>query len=521
MKKILLLFLLLLSIISCGKKEVLFSELQHRNDGLYYEKNQNKPFSGIVLTKYEDGQIEEKAKMVKGVLHGEFSLYTENGDLRIKGKYINGFLDNESNYLIALEEFQNLKEGDKDIKKINNLLFNHYPDKYDNVWQPKEGLARAKKDGKYGYIDDNGKVIIPFEYEYAEDFNEGLAIVWKGYKLLVDDYFKCGYIDKTGKEVISIKYDDVEKFKNGIAKVTENRESFFINKMGEISFKYDKANDFSEGLAAVEKAGKWGYIDRTRKEVIPFKYDEANDFSEGLAAIEKNGKYGYIDKTGKVIIPFKYDRANDFSEGLAAIEKDRKWGYIDKIGKVIIPFEYDEANDFSEGLAVIEKDRKWGYIDKIGKIQFYIDIYDPSYNSVGFMGKFNEGLAYLDYDFGSHRIISNCYINKNGEEVIDLFADNIFPTCSSFNEGLAIVLKHDKWGYIDKTGKIVIPFEYDKANDFSGGLAAVEKNGKWGYIDRTGKIVIPFEYDKANDFSEGLAAVEKNGKWDYLNKPEE
>ena len=329
MKKILLLFLLLLSIISCGKKEVLFSELQHRKDGLYYEKNQSKPFSGIVLTKYEDGQIEEKAQMVKGIFHGEFSLYAENGDLRIKGKYINGFLDDESKYLIALEKFQDSKEGAKYLKKINNLLYNHYPDKYDNVWQPKEELARAKKDGKYGYIDDNGKVIIPFEYEYGEDFNEGLAIVWKGYKEFKSDYFKCGYIDKTGKEVIPIKYDYAENFKNGIAKVTENRKNFFINKTGKviIPFEYDYADSFSEGLAVVKKNGKYGYLNKTGKEVIPFVYNDADSFSEGLAAVKKNGKWIYIDKTGKVIIPFVYNDADSFSKGLAAV---KKWKYIIK-----------------------------------------------------------------------------------------------------------------------------------------------------------------------------------------------
>ena len=513
MKKILLLFLLLLSIISCGKKEVLFSELQHRKDGLYYEKNQNKPFSGIVLTKYEDGQIEEKAKMVKGVLHGEFSLYTENGDLRIKGKYINGFLDDESNYLIALEKFQDSKEGDKDIKKINNLLFNNYPDKYDNVWQPKEGLARAKKDGKYGYIDDNGKVIIPFEYEYAEDFNEGLAIVWKGYKLLVDDYFKCGYIDKTGKEVISIKYDNAEKFKNGIAKVTENRESFFINKMGEkiISFKYDKLSPFKEGLAAAEKDGKWGYIDKAGKVIIPFQYDYASEFNGDLAIVaigeeyhfrkyfyinkagndvteinryeylgpfrdnlalvqsKENWKYGYIDKTGKEVISTKYDNASHFGEGLAAVKKNGKWGYIDKTGKEVIStsVKYDYAHNFSEGLAAIEKNGKWGYIDKTGKV-----IIPFQYNVVFF----------------------------------------------SFQEGMQVVVKNWKYGYIDKTGKEVISTKYDDVSCFGEGLAAVKKDEKWGYIDKNEKIIIPFQYDYASEFSEGLAAVEKNGKWIYIDK---
>ena len=42
---------------------------------------------------------------------------------------------------------------------------------------------------------------------------------------------------------------------------------------------------------------------------------------------------------------------------------------------------------------------------------------------------------------------------------------------------------------------------------------------KWGYIDKTGKEVIPIEFDYVSDFSEGLAAVEKNGKYRYIIKP--
>ena len=182
MKKILLLFLLLLSIISCGKKEVLFSELQYRKDGLYYEINQKKPYSGTVLTKFENGQIKEETKMIKGVLQGEFSLYTENGDLKLKGQYIIGSYDYASDF--------------------------------------SEGLAGVAKNGKYGYIDKTGKEVISIEFDYVSDFREDLVVVKKNKKL--------GYIDKTGKEVIPIEFDD--------------------------------ANNFREGLAAVEKNGKYRYI---------------------------------------------------------------------------------------------------------------------------------------------------------------------------------------------------------------------------------------------------------------------
>jgi hypothetical protein len=48
--------------------------------------------------------------------------------------------------------------------------------------------------------------------------------------------------------------------------------------------------------------------------------------------------------------------------------------------------------------------------------------------------------------------------------------------------------KGDKWGYIDKKGKMVIPAVYDGADIFSEGLARVEVNGKWGYIDTKGNI---------------------------------
>jgi hypothetical protein len=57
------------------------------------------------------------------------------------------------------------------------------------------------------------------------------------------------------------------------------------------------------------------------------------------------------------------------------------------------------------------------------------------------------------------------------------------------HSGLFPVIVGDKWGYIDKTGKIVINPQFDYANQFSDGLAAVYIGDKYGYIDRTGKYV--------------------------------
>jgi hypothetical protein len=69
------------------------------------------------------------------------------------------------------------------------------------------------------------------------------------------------------------------------------------------------------------------------------------------------------------------------------------------------------------------------------------------------------------------------------------------------------VKQHKKWGYIDKMGRLIIPFKFDSAHDFSEGLAAVEIKEKCGYIDTTGKFVIPPRFISGFPFSEGLAVV--------------
>ena len=311
-----------------------------------------------------------------------------------------------------------------------------YIDNLVNLESPEEKAARKELvlvslNGKYGFADENGNIVITLKYDYAKDFSVGLALV----KL----NGKWGYIDKNGNEVTSLKYD--------------------------------YAKDFSEGLARVKLNGKWGYIDKSGNEVIPLKYDFAEDFSEGLAHVKLNDKYGFIDKSGNKVIPLKYDFANSFEEGLALVKLNRKYGFIDKSGNVVIPLKYDGAKDFSEGLARVLND-KWGFIDKSGNV-----VIPFKYDDAWF---FNEGLAAveLNYIWG--------FIDKSGKEVIPLKYDD----AKKFSEGLAPVKLNGKWGYIDKTGYEVIPLKYDYASSFNEGLAEVELNGEWFYIGKKGNRIV-------------------------------
>ena len=88
------------------------------------------------------------------------------------------------------------------------------------------------------------------------------------------------------------------------------------------------------------------------------------------------------------------------------------------------------------------------------------------------------------------------------------------------SEGLAVVKRDGKYGFIDNTGQVVIPPKYDLAWDFSEGLARVSQNGKAGFIDNTGKVVIPLKYDKADSFYNGVAGVldRSTGEAFYINR---
>ena len=334
------------------------------------------------------------------------------------------------------------------------------PFKYDEAYNFSEGLAMVKLNGKWGFVDKSGKVVVPLKYDFPDDFSEGLATVTlKG---------KWGFIDKSGKEVVPLKYDAVWKFSEGLACVDLNGKKGFIDKSGNevVHLKYDVADDFSEGLVWVELNGKKGFIDKSGKEVVPLKYDGVGFFSEGLAGVELKGKCGFIDKSGTEVVPLKYDGVGFFSEGLARVKLNDKWGFIDKSGKEVVPLKYDDVWNFNEGLAEVELNGKWGFID------------------------------------------------KSGTEVVPLKYDKE----ERFSEGLACVELNGKWGFIDKSGTEVVPLKYDDVWNFGEGVAYVNVNGKGGFIDKSGKVVVPLKYEDGRSFEEGLAPVKLNGKWGFISR---
>jgi hypothetical protein len=217
-------------------------------------------------------------------------------------------------------------------------------------------LEPAQQSGKWGYVDPTGKFLIPPQYDSADSFSEGTAVVELSNRF--------GYVDKDGHFVIQPKYFKAGPFRGGFAWVVTRKP----------------LTPFGTGEYGFALLGQVTYIDHSGRELRrPFFAEHVSNFSEGLAAVRPgkisggcSEKVGYLNTKGDWSIRPQFDEGRDFSEGLAAVNQGGKchmggkWGYVDKDGMTVIPTRYDYAGQFETGHACVEEAGQWKLIDTKG-----------------------------------------------------------------------------------------------------------------------------------------------------------
>lgn len=316
--------------------------------------------------------------------------------------------------------------------------------------RPERGDTRfpVALNGRWGYIDAKGKLVVTPIFRDAMDFSEGVAAV------KADD--KWGYVDATGRLVVSPVYDS--------------------------------ASEFSEGLAAVRRGPLWGYVDGEGTMAIAPQFPTADKFSDGLAAVRgpSSTLVGYVDRRGDWAIRPRFIHGRAFSGGLAAVWTidggDAPWGFIAKDGTFAIAPRFTFAFGFSEGLAAVAEGMvrqpsgglvpgKCCYIDATGR-----PVITPGSDDIT---SFSDGLAHVRVDGRQG------FMDKTGQWRIR----PRFDDAMTFSEGMAPVSIGGKWGFVDTDGRLAIPCRYDLALPFMHGLSCVIVGEKMGYIGRDGHYI--------------------------------
>jgi hypothetical protein len=403
-------------------------------------------------------------------------------------------------------------------------------------------LIPYQKDGKWGLADTNGKIAIPPEYDAVGVYRYsgkliGIPILTELQGFLIPQApvkpkFSLTDLSWVSIDSIRIYFMVLEFSKSFVDFIDIN--TIIKNSLVEVASRVSTdVSDFigviigskpiKNGPVWVMKDGKFGLFDISGKELVSPKYEEVLPFDKGRSWVKLNGKWGLIDDNGKELTPIKYDGAIISDEGIIWVREEGKWVIIDENGKELSSnrYDYDAVTPFTEGVSWVLKGNKWGLVDKNGK-----EIISPKYEGIcPFVGGFSAVMVGEKWGI----------IDKSGKEIIPIKYDGIgvykpqgnnYPfkdiPCDDLEdlvrEGLIAIKVGDKYGFVDKSGKVVISPKYDAVIPFVGGIAAVKRDGKWGFVDKTGKEIVPptYEYPVIDyDYLKMgyLPVVEKAGKY--------
>jgi hypothetical protein len=224
----------------------------------------------------------------------------------------------------------------------------------------------------------------------------------------------------------------------------------------------------------------------------------------------KAGKlFQFVDRKANVVISPQFDEVSRFAGGLALVNQSPespKWGYIDQTGNYIISPSYVEATTFNEDCAfVVSENNPPAAIDRSGAVKFTVQDAERTQNfyeglaACSLLGEDGERWGFIDKT-GKIKIEPN-YAN------VGFFSEDM---CSVANE-------HSKWGFINKSGVIIIDYQFDNVSAFEGGTAKVLANGKWGVITKDGKYLIQPKYEDIY-IDRDQFLVKQAGKWGWVDK---
>ena len=285
---------------------------------------------------------------------------------------------------------------------------------------------------------------------------------------------KWGFIDEKGNFVIGAAYEAVNSFSCGYALVQVNGGSiFFIDEKNNMQnapefiavdpfFYYDHVGYKTSGKL-------WGMLDRNFETVIQPAYAFLGYMSDaGLVVARQSGadKYGYLDKKGDLVIPANFEDADQFEAGYAVVRMGSTSGVIDTKGNYSISLQDKPLQNLGQ--------------ERIG-------FADPTTWKGGFMDVKGNVIVQAMYDNYS----------KYGFTDVDLLA----------------VKQSDKWGFMDKNGKVVIGLQFYAASPFMNGYAWVKRAETSNYecIDEKGKSIFSLGENEVPDgmFRQGLCLVRK------------
>ncbi len=343
----------------------------------------------------------------------------------------------------------------------------------------------------------------PFKDNIVNELNTNNLVQ---YPYLKNDYY--GLLDSNLNLTIPAIYDEISSFNEGLYVVTKNDSTYYINKKNENAFGtfYKEAFAFKYGIGAVHLfSNTWHFINRQAQIISP-AYEEINELSDNIYVIKQNGKFGAVSNYGQPIIEPQFELLGNFKNGFAYYQKNQKYGLISNTG-MVYKAHYDWVSDVTANkLAVAKLNNKFGIISPDTLLL------ELNYDQVIEL-KDNIYLLVQNNKYGFFNSKSNCFVTQIS---YDFFKDK--PTDFYYKNNLYKLIKNKQQALVDANGRLSIDFGlYDEINFASNNLIKVKRNNKFGFVDRKLNLVIPYQYQTANDFRDSISIARKKENYILVN----
>lgn len=303
------------------------------------------------------------------------------------------------------------------------------------------------------------------------------------YKITIKHGKQCGFINYEGKMIIPAEYSYVYNFTENWACVEKNNQSIYIDRNNKVVLIPEVKNSmpFSEGYAVASEGLKYGFINKKGRVVIPLIYDAARSFKNGVAWIYKDKKWLCINKKNEILFSDNYDEVYDFNRSYAVVvNKLGEKKIINKKNEVInLPVGFNiYQNNVDDNCNILLTNNESIFVYNLNtkelkeKQERFLVLYDESNQKYGLKDTTGKVLIQPLYDYLSEPDDKGFVLCGIGDDWDDM-----------------------KFGYLSIQGEILIPIEFYQLDFFQNDMAVFQPRSiDGGYIRRDGKVFYAKDY---------------------------
>lgn len=192
-----------------------------------------------------------------------------------------------------------------------------------------EGLLPVLRNGRVGYLNMQGREVVPTMYDMIKEGQSWARPVSEG-RIVVKRNGNYGVVNTGNQTIVSFSstISGIDDYKGGVARVRKNKAVSWLDKSGNPTTDPNSKNDHDGILQAPnnesmilarpalfttlqphQQDGRWGFVDENNVTMITYSFDEVRPFSEGMAGVRVDSKWGFVNLGGELVVPFRFENS--------------------------------------------------------------------------------------------------------------------------------------------------------------------------------------------------------------------